>query len=166
MELAEFYAALGQERSARLVQTVSIGALKTFGVYDGIKIRSRLRRFNRLRLRRAAPRLWERITAGDHGLARELSQAVLVSSVPLMVEVLDLLGIDHNGSGFFDRDSDFSERLGSGWQDRVLSEVGERYPRDLVLLYINHLGWEAGSLQEPFLGTSAGAPGAEPGRKE
>lgn len=155
MELAEVYVALGQERTVRLARTISIGALKTFGVYEGIKIRSRLHRFNRRKLRAAAPKLWRRIASGDSGLAREFSQAVLVSNIPLMVEVLDLLDIEHDGNGFFAKESDYSQQLGSGWPKTVSEECLGRYSEELVLLYINHLGWETGTLHEPFLGSIA-----------
>lgn len=152
MDLAEVYTALGQEPSARLVRSISVGALRTYGVYKGIKIRSRLRRFNRKRLRAAAPKLWQRVVAGDDGLARDLSQAIFVSNIPLMVEVLDLLEIEHDGSGFLTNDSDHSEQLTPGWERRAYDHLRGRFPKELVLLYINHLGWETDTLDEPFLG--------------
>ena len=158
MGLAEVYVALGQERTSRLARTISIGALKTFGVYKRLKIRSRLHKLNRQKLRAAAPKLWRRITAGDGDLARELSQAVLVSNIPLMVDVLDLLEIDHDENGFFAKDFDYSEQLSGGWAKRVSEEFSDRYSEDLVLLYINHLGWETGMLDEPFVGSNDGVP--------
>ena len=162
MELAEVYVALGQDRTVRLARTISIGALKTYGVYEGIKIRSRLHKFNRQKLRAAAPKLWRRISSGDGGLARDFSQAVLVSNIPLIIEVLDLLEIEHDENGFFAKDSDYSEQLSSNWPDTVSESVAGRYPEELVLLYINHLGWETGTLDEPFLGSLAEAPAARP----
>jgi hypothetical protein len=153
MELAEVYVALGQERTVRLARTIAIGALKTYGVYEGIKIRSRLHKFNRQKLRAAAPKLWRRIATGDGDLARELSQAVLVSNIPLIVEVLDLLKIEHDDNGFFAKDFDYSDHLSSDWAETVSEEFIGRYPEELVLLYINHLGWETGTLDEPFLGS-------------
>ena len=156
MELAEVYVALGQDRTVQLARTISMGALRRFGVYEGIKIRSRLKKFNRQRLRAAAPTLWRRIASGDTGLARELSQAVLVSNTPLIVEVLDLLEIEHDENGFFDRDFDYSAQLTSDWADKAFEAFRTRYPEELVLLYINHLGWETDSLDRPFLGSDAG----------
>ena len=152
MDLAEVYVALGRNRCNRLVRTIAIGALKTYGVYEGIKIRSRLRRFNRQKLRAAAPRLWQRVTEGDNELARELAQAVLVSNIPLVVGVLDLLEIEHDGIGFFAKDDDYTEQLSDGWEARVYERFSGQFPDDLVLLYINHLGWETGTLDEPFTG--------------
>ena len=155
MDLVDVYQALGQERSSRLIRTVSIGALKTFGVYEAVKVRSRLQRLNRQKLRLAAPKLCKRISEGDAGLARDMAQAVLVSNIPLLVEVLDQLGIEHDGNGFFDKDGDFSDKLAPGWQDEVYAKCKEKYDEDVVLLYINHLGWETASADEPFLGESA-----------
>ncbi len=166
MDLVEVYQALGQERSNRLIRTVSIGALKTFGVYEAVKVRSRLQRLNRQKLRMAAPKLWKRISEGDAGLAREMAQAVLVSNIPLIVEVLEQLGIEHDGNGFFDKDGDYSDRLAEGWQGEVFAKCREKYDEDVVLLYINHLGWESGTAEEPFLGQAGAdqpsAPSAAP----
>lgn len=151
------YRAFGQERSDRLVRTISIGALKTFGVYEAVKVRSRLHRLNRQKLRAAAPKLWERVTDGDADLARDLTQAVLVSNIPVVVDVLERLGIEHDGNGFFAKDGDYSEQLADGWAGRVYAECRQSHDEDLLLLYVNHLGWETDSLDEPFLGDSAAA---------
>ena len=126
MDLVEVYQALGQERSNRLIRTVSIGALKTFGVYEAVKVRSRLQRLNRQKLRLSAPKLWKRISEGDAGLAREMAQAVLVSNIPLIVDVLEQLGIEHDGNGFFDKDGDYSDQLAEGWQDGVFEKCREQ----------------------------------------
>ncbi len=160
MDLAQVYQALGEGRSDRLVRTVSIGALKTYGVYEAIKIRSRLHTLNRQKLRAAAPKMWQRIAQGDSDLARELTQAVLVSNIVLIVEVLDLLGIEHDENGFFEKDADYTKQLASGWERTVFDRFRERYPEELVLLYINHLGWETGVLEQPYLGGTADAPAA------
>lgn len=157
MDLVEVYQALGEGLTDRLVRTVSIGALKTYGVYEAIKVRSRLHTLNRQKLRAAAPRMWRRIAEGDAELARELTQAVLVSNILLIVEVLDLLGIEHDENGFFEKDADYTDQLASGWEKTVFDEFKERYPVELVLLYINHLGWETGLLEKPYLGGIADA---------
>ncbi len=152
MDLVGVFASLGQDRSVRLVETVSISALRTFGVYEAIKVRSRLRKLNRQKLQTASPALWRRITEGDSDLARDLAQAVLVSHIALVAEVLDSLGIEHDGNGFYSKDEDHSGKFKPGWPSTVLGHFGERYPRDVVLLYINYLGWETGVLESPFLG--------------
>jgi len=151
VELTEVYEAFGSDRTSRLVRSVSLGALRTYGVYEAIKVRSRLRTLNRQKLRAAAPRLWEQIKDGDADLARDLSQAVLVSNIPLIVEVLDLLEIEHDDNGFFDKDSDYSSQLSDGWEQRVFEHCKDRFDPDLVLHYINHLGWELEALAEPYL---------------
>ncbi len=155
MELAAVYKALGRKRSCDLVKGVSMGALRTFGVYGAIKIRSRLRTLNRRKLASIAPRLWDRIQDGDKGLERDLTQAVLVSNIPMIVSVLDLLGIEHDGNGFFDKDGDYTDKFSEGWEARVVEHCRARFNDDLVLLYVNHLGWEAGVLDSPYLGKPA-----------
>ncbi len=163
MDLVDVYAALGQERCVRLVRTISIGALRTFGVYEAVKIRSRLHTLNRQKLRAAAPKLWKRITEGDIGLSRDLSQGILVSNIPLVVGVLDFLGIEHDGNGFFSKDSENAELLVSGWPEKVYEEFVKRFPEELVLLYINYLGWETETLDQPFAATQVEAPAAHAG---
>lgn len=152
MDLAEVYQALGQERVAGSVRTISMGALKTFGVYKAIKVRSRLSKLNRLNLQRAAGRLWQRVADGDTDLGRDLAQAILVSNIPLISEVLDFLEIEHDGNGLISMDSDHSESLSDGWADRVFAHCKDRFDQDLLLLYINYLGWETEALDAPFLG--------------
>lgn len=162
MDLAEVYQALGQERVAGSVRTVSMGALKTFGVYKAIKVRSRLSKLNRLNLQRAAGRLWQRVADGDTDLGRDLAQAVLVSNIPLISAVLDFLEIEHDGNGLISTDSDHSESLSDGWAERVFAHCKDRFDQDLLLLYINYLGWETEALDEPFLGLDSGSePTAE-----
>ena len=151
MELTQVYEAFGRDRTSGLVRSVSLGALRTYGVYEAIKVRSRLRTLNRQKLRAAAPRMWEQIKGGDADLARDLSQAVLVSNIPLIIEVLDLLEIEHDDNGFFDKDGDYSGQLSEGWQRRVVEHCKDRFDPDLVLLYVNHLGWELQALDEPYL---------------
>ena len=163
MGLVEVYAALGQERCDRLVRTISIGALRTFSVYEAVKIRSRLNTLNRQKLRAAAPKLWKRISEGDSALARDLSQGILVSNIPFVVGVLDFLGIEHDGNGFFAKDADHSENMDSDWPDRVYKEFAGRFPEELVLLYVNYLGWETETLESPFAPGEAEEPAAQAG---
>lgn len=162
MELTAVYAAFGSDRTSGLVQTVSLGALRTFGVYEAVKVRSRLKKLNRQKLRAAAPKMWERIKDGDTDLARDLTQAVLVSNIPLVVEVLDLLEIEHDGNGFFAKDGDYSSQFSNGWEQKVFKHCKDRFDTDLVLLYINHLGWEMDALDKPFLGSG---PTKKPAKK-
>ncbi len=163
MELVEVYSALGQERCVRLVRMISIGALRTFGVYQAIKVRSRLHTLNRQKLRAAAPKLWKRITEGDNALARDLSQGILVSNVPVVVGVLDFLEIEHDGNGFFPKDTDQSERLPPGWPQTVYEKFRGNFSEDLLLLYVNYLGWETETLESPFAASEAETPAAAAG---
>lgn len=152
MELSEIYAGLGRERFDEVLASVSMGSLKTFQVYETFKVRTRLSKLNRDRLRKAGPRLWARIAEGDEDVAKEIAQGALVSNMEFVVEALDFLGIAHDGSGFFDKDAEASEKLTEGWQGRLFSEFRERFSEALVLLYINHLDWEMGEPTEVFLG--------------
>jgi hypothetical protein len=151
MELSEVYRALGKERFDELLSKVSMGSLRTYKLFDTFKVHARLSKLNRERLRNASPRLWERLQEGDEDLARELAQGVLVSNLAFIVEVLDLLEIPHDGNGFFDKEGAAAEKLTEGWQQRVYEEFRERYPESLILLYINHLGWELAKPGAPFV---------------
>lgn len=151
MTLSEVWAALGRERFDALLRLISIGSLKTYKVYDSFKVRTRLQKLNRERLRKAADRLWERLSEEDEDLARELSQGVLVSNIEFVVQTLDFLEIPHDGAGFFDKDAKADEQLTEGWRERVLERFRDE-PEPLVLLYINHLDWELGEPQTVFTG--------------
>ena len=157
MELSVVFGALGQSGFEELIKSISIGGLRTYQVYDSFKIHARLNKVNRETLRKVTPRLWERLQGGDEDLARELAHAILICRLPMVVEVLDFLDIAHDGSGFFDKDRSLDERLQAGWQQRVFDEFREKYPRPLLLFYINHLDREVGEPAEPFLGEKAGA---------
>lgn len=152
MQLSEIYAGLGRDRFDAVLATVSMGALKTFKVYDTFKIRTHLSKLSRERLRNAAPRLWARIEQGDEDLAKEIAQGALISHMPFIVAALDFLGIPHDGNGFFDKDAEASEKLVDGWQARLYEEFRQKYPEALVLLYINHLEWEMGEPTAAFTG--------------
>lgn len=152
MTLSELLRGLGQERFEALLKEVSMGALRTYKLVDSFKVRAHLLKLNREKLRKAAPKLWERLGDGDEDLARELSQGMLVSHLDFVVEALDHLGIEHDGNGFFDKDAQANDKLSDGWQQKLLAEFRERYPEHLILLYINHLDWELGEPTEVFVG--------------
>ena len=152
MELSEVYRALGQERFDELLGQVSMGSLRTYKLFDTFKVHARLNKLNRERLRKASPRLWERLQEGDEDLAREIAQGVLVSNLAFVVEVLDFLEIPHDGDGFFDKDGAAAEKLTEGWQKRVFEEFRAALSRKpLILLYINHLDWELAKPDAPFV---------------
>ncbi len=145
------YRALGQQRFEELVQAISMGSLKRYQAFERFKIFARLHKLNRERLRKAAPQLWQRLEAGEQELARELAQAVLISNLAMVAEVLDLLEIRHDGNGFFEKDMTAAEQLKDGWQQKVLEAFREKYSEPLLLLYINHLDWELGKPSAPFV---------------
>ena len=146
------FQSLGQEGLDELVKRISMGALRSYKVYEGFKVRTHLHKLNAEHLRKAVPKLWERLGQGDEDLARDLSQAVLVSNLDFVVEALNLLGVPHDGSGFFQKNDETRNHLTDGWQQRLLNELRSRYPEPLIKLYINHLLWEVDKSSEVFAG--------------
>ncbi len=151
MELTDVYRALGRQRFEELVQSISMGGLKTYQAFERFKIYARLHKLNRERLRKVIPQLWQRLEAGEQELARELSQAVLISNLAMVAEILDFLEIRHDGNGFFEKNTTAAEQLKNGWQQRVLEKFSGTYSEPLLLLYINHLDWELGKPGAPFV---------------
>ena len=152
MDLNAVFQSLGREGLDELVKRISMGALRSYKVFDQFKFRARLAKLNAEHLRKAVPRLWEQLQTGDEELARDLTQAVLVSNMDFVVEVVDFLGIPHDGSGFFQKDVSTGQYLTEGWQQRVLEQFRQKYPEALVRLYINHLTWEVDKQAEVFAG--------------
>lgn len=146
------FQSLGRPALDELVQSISLGSLRTYQMFEAFKIRARLDKLNLERLRRSAPRLWERLEQGDEELAGDLAQAVLISNLGLVTQVLDFLKIPHDGSGFFQKGLTTEEYLTEGWQQRTFQEFRTRYPEALVKLYINHLQWETDRQAPVFAG--------------
>ena len=141
MSLSDIFLALGQPAFEQLLRTVSIGKLKTFQLYERVKLRFHLTKLNSESLRKAAPRLWARITDHDDEFATDIAQIVLVSHMDMIRDVLDLLEIPHE-DGFFAKDLDASAKLTEGWQVRVYEAFQGKYPEALLVFYINHLDHE------------------------
>jgi hypothetical protein len=141
MQISEVFLSLGEGTFADLVRQISIGKLKTYQLYEPLKTRAHLARLNTEALRKSTPRFWTRLQEGDQDFARDLAQAVLVSHIQMLADVLDFLGIP-NRDGFFDKSLDASKHLTEGWQGRVYDQFRERYPEAVLRLYINHLAWE------------------------
>lgn len=152
MDLSSVFQTLGRSALDELVRRISLGTLKSYQMYDQFKVRARLSKLNAEHLRKATPRLWERLEQGDQELARELAQAVLVSNIAMVVEVLDFLKIPHDGSGFLQKDASAEQYLTEGWQQRVMQQFRGRYPEALLRLYVNHLLWETNKQAEVFAG--------------
>ncbi len=151
MDLTEVFQALGRSSFQELVEGVSMGRLRTYDVYESFKVRAHLSKLNRERLRRAVPRLWDRLMQGEQDLAHELAQGILVSNLPFVVEVLDFLEIEHDGSGFFDKNSAAAKELEDGWQARVFEQFRRRCSESLIVLYTNHLAGELDRSSAIFL---------------
>src|SRR5215470_10861190 len=119
MQLSEIFLRLGQERFDELMRSVSMGRLRTYQLFDSLKTRTHLHKLNAETLRKAAPRLWARLSEeGSADLAGELAQAILVSHLDMVKAVLDELGVPHE-EGFFAKDADVSGYLKDGWQERT-----------------------------------------------
>lgn len=138
MRLSDVFVELGEHALEDLLKAISMGKLKTFQLYDRLKRRTHLSKLNSENLRKAAPRLIERLRSHDEELATDLSQAILVSHFDMIVAVLNFLKIPHE-DGFFAKDVDATPYLTEGWQDRTYAEFKGKYPDALLLFYINHL---------------------------
>ena len=141
MQLCDVFLELGEDRFSQLVSAISIGKLKTFQLYERFKTRSHLAKLNVETLRKAAPRLWSRLNDHNDDFATDLAQAVLVSHLNMIVDVLNFVGIPHE-DGFFAKDLDAKPYLTEGWEARAFEHFQGKYPEALLLFYINHLGWE------------------------
>src|SRR5258708_29639456 len=109
-----------------LVRGISIGKLKTYQVYERFKARARLMKLNAEALRKAEPKFWARIEAGEEDFATDLSQVFLLSHLEMIVDILNFLGIP-NEQGFFDKDLKPEEFLTDGWQKRVFDQFSAKY---------------------------------------
>jgi hypothetical protein len=154
MNISDVFLALGEDRFGELLRHVSMGRLRTYQLFDQIKARTRLVKLNGEHLRKATPRLWARLQEHDEDLATDLSQAVLVSSLDMIIEALNLLGVPHQ-DGFFAKDADIKGYIKAGWQEQVFDALQGKYPPAVLIFYINHLGVETGVAQEAFVPAAA-----------
>jgi hypothetical protein len=150
MQMCGVYKALGPEVFHHLVRGISIGKLKTYQVYERFKTRARLVKLNSEALRKAEPKFWARIEAGEEDFATDLSQVFLLSHLGMIVDILNFLGIP-NEEGFFDKDLKPESYLQEGWQKNVYEKFAEKYPPQILLFYINHLDWELNKTEQVFL---------------
>ncbi|MGA8028324.1 MAG: hypothetical protein WB992_14365 [Bryobacteraceae bacterium] len=150
MQMCSVYLALGPDVFGQLVRGISIGKLKTYQVYERFKLRARLVKLNSESLRKAEPKFWARIEAGEEDFATDLSQVFLLSHLEMIVDILNFLGIP-NEQGFFDKDLNSGQYLTEGWQQRVFEQFSGKYQREILLFYINHLDWELNKTDRVFL---------------
>jgi hypothetical protein len=141
MQLTDVFLALGQEAFGEMLRGVSMGKLRTYQLFDRLKARTHLTKLNSETLQKASTRLWQRLAGGDDELARDLSQAILVCHLDMIVAVLDFLGVPHQ-DGFFAKDLDAQAYFKEGWSQRVLERFTGVYPASLLRFYTGHLAWE------------------------
>ena len=141
MELSEVFVALGEDRLRDLVRGISIGKLRTYQLYERFKVRTHLAKVNTENLRKALPRFWQRLSERDNDFATDLSQAILIAHMDMIVAVLNFLGVP-NQQGFFDKELDAKSHLTEGWQARAWERFKGDYPQSLLLFYLNHLASE------------------------
>jgi hypothetical protein len=160
MQLSDVFLRLGEDTFKELIRGISIGRLKTYQLYDGLKVSAHVSKLNTETLRKSVPRLWSRLSEHDEPLAKELGQAVLVSHLDMITAVLNYLGIP-NESGFFAKDIDPKSYLAEGWQAKVLEHFRGAHPEPLLLFYVNHLAWELAGAEEPFVPSPSPVPRQE-----
>jgi len=141
MALTDVFLGVGQDGFSTLMRGVSMGKLKTYQLYDRIKTRTHLAKLNSENLQKTAPKLWARLTEKDEDLAQDLSQAVLVCHLDMIIAVLNFLGVPHE-DGFFAKDLDPKPHLTEGWQARVFEKFKGEYPEPLLHFYAAHLAFE------------------------
>ncbi|MEZ5351638.1 MAG: hypothetical protein R2762_03315 [Bryobacteraceae bacterium] len=148
------FTALGEENLKGCLSRISLGKLRTYKLFDRIKTRLHLGKLNQDALRRCSPKVYARLSDTDDDLATDLSQAILVSHLDLIVAVLDFLGVPHQ-DGFFDKDADVAKYLTTGWQQRAYDEFQTRFPAPVIVFYVNHLAHEVTPGAEIFRATPA-----------
>jgi len=141
MALTDVFLTLGEDGFGQLIRGVTMGKLKTYQLYDRIKTRTHLPKLSAESLQKATPRLWTRLSGKDEEFAQDLSQAVLVCHLDMIVGVLNFFGIPHE-DGFFAKDVDAKPFLTEGWQQRVMEHFKGVYPESLLRFYSAHLEWE------------------------
>ena len=58
MQLSEIFLGQGEQAFAELVRAISIGKLKTYQLYDRMKVRFHLAKLNSENMKKATPRFW------------------------------------------------------------------------------------------------------------
>lgn len=150
MQVSDIFLALSQDDFQQLLRQISLGKLKTFQLFDRMKVRLHLAKLNSDTLRKSAPRLQERMREEDAAdLATELAQAILISHLDMIKDVLNFLEIPHE-EGFFAKDLDASAHLTDGWQRRAYDQFKDKYPPVVLTFYLNHLDVELSKAPQLF----------------
>jgi hypothetical protein len=154
MQLSDIFLGLGEDTFQQLMRSVSMGRLRTFQLFDRMKTRLHMHKLSSETLRKASPRLFERLSEKDEDYATDLAQAILVSHLEMIKAVLDHLGVPHE-DGFFQKDADVSGYLKEGWQQDVWTKFQGTHSPAALLFYINHLGWEIAKSEQVFVPQAA-----------
>lgn len=154
MALTDIYVGLGMESFTGLLRGISIGKLRTYQLFERFRVRCHITKLNQEGLKKAAPRLWDRLSAADEDLASDLAQAILVSHLDMLVAVLDSLGIQHT-DGFFEKDEEVAAKLSDGWQQKAYAEFNQTFPPSILAFYLNHLAREVAPATPLFLPSAA-----------
>jgi len=142
MQLCDIYQGLGDQAFRDMLKAISLGKLRTYQLFERLKVRLRLNKLNMESLAKSSPRQWDRIvTERDDAFAMELGQAVLVCHMDLIIDVLDYLQIPHQ-EGFFEKDADVSQFLTDDWQQRAWDQFSAKHPPAVLAFYLNHLALE------------------------
>ena len=150
MQLSDIFLRLGEETFLQLMQSISMGRLRTYQLYDRVKTRLHLHKLNSETLRKASPRIWARLAEhSDDEFASDLAQAILVCHLDMIKAVLDHLGIPHQ-DGFFAKDAEIAKYLKEGWQAEVWEKFRAAFSPAALLFYINHLAWEIAKAEDVF----------------
>ena len=149
MQLSEIFNALGEEGFRQVLGTVTISKLKTYKLYENLKARAHLPKLNVAGFKKVTPRFWERVSGGDNDLAGDLGQAVLVSNLDMIIEILDFLEVPHH-EGFFEKDFKAEELLKGKWREKAHKNFKGKYPDALLVFYLNHLAQEVTKDEELF----------------
>ena len=118
MALTDVFLTLGEPGFGQLLRSVSMGKLKTYQLYDRFKTRTHVPKLNAEGLQKATPRLWARLSEKDEEFAQDISQAVLVSHLDMIVAVLTV----HLHNGFFMNWS--GQQKGEGYEFHLLAIAG------------------------------------------
>src|SRR5260370_14675674 len=138
MALTDVFLTVGEDGFGQLLRGVSMGKLKTYQLYDRIKTRTHLAKLNAESLQKSTPRLWTRLSEKDEEFAQDLSQAVLVCHLDMIVAVLNFLGIPHEDA-FFAKDTDAKAQLTDAWKKRGHEKFKDVYTNPLLHVYTPHL---------------------------
>lgn len=142
MQLCDVYQGLGESVFRELLASISIGKLRTYQLYERMKLRFRVNKLNTESLARSAPRQLERIAVErDEAFAAEVGQTILVCHLDVVIGVLNFLEIPHQ-EGFFEKDAEIAKYLTGDWQQRAWDAHEKSMPKAVLVFYLNHLAAE------------------------